>query len=90
MLVRQLFVYIHGGSMFTVYNFQRYFVKTRVLKDAASEGPHPLMHARRHLTQRTVATFLIMKVVAVDCNVVSALSVVMGMSCSWALTNINI
>ena len=59
------------------------------------KDPRPIMHARRHrgrrhLTPRTVATFLIMKVVAVDCNVVSALSVVMGMSCSWALTNINI
>ena len=59
------------------------------------KAPHPIMQgrrhrSRRHLTPRTVATFLIMKVVAVDCNVVSALSVVMGMSCSWALTNINI
>ena len=60
------------------------------------KDPNPIMQARRyrgrrHLTPRTaVATFLIMKVVAVDCNVVSALSVVMGMSCSWALTNINI
>ena len=56
------------------------------------KDPRPIMHGRRHrhLTPRTVATFLIMKVVAVDCNVVSALSVVMGMSCSWALTNINI
>ena len=58
------------------------------------KAPRPIMQGRRrrrrHLTPRTVATFLIMKVVAVDCNVVSALSVVMGMSCSWALTNINI
>ena len=60
------------------------------------KDPNPIIQGRRrhrgrrHLTPRTVTTFLIMKVVAVDCNVVSALSVVMGMSCSWALTNINI
>ena len=44
-----------------------------IQKDAGS-----IMHARRHLTPQptAIATFLIMKVVAVDCNVVSALSVV--------------
>ena len=47
------------------------------------KAPHPIMQgrrhrSRRHLTPRTVATFLIMKVVAVDCNVVSALSAPIG------------
>ena len=66
------------------------FCEKKCIKLQLQKGPRPIMHARRHLTPRTVATFLIMKVVAVDCNVVSALSVVMGMSCCWALTNINI
>ena len=55
--------------------------QTNVREVSIQKDPRPIMHARHHLTPRTVATFLIMKVVAVDCNVVSALSVVMGMSC---------